>query len=316
VAGRPVLNRLLANLYEQGVEEAVICAYGNTQQLREAAETTGPMRLEFLHEPLPVGNAGCIRDAYDGDKSTLFLVMQAAMLSPPHVSALVEAHRQSKSRLTVMLGSGSEVYVCEPDILKYMPAGGYFDMKEGLIASMVRAGQTVAARTLPRHTCSFRDRKTYLSASETWVNSVSGVSELLSLGLVRRSADLWLADSAAVGRDVTTHGPVVVMDNVRIASGAVIFGPTIIESGVTVGGSTVIDSSAVWPGAVLGVRCHISQCIVDRGAVAPDRCVVSEDVVLRKGDVRCGSWTNRFSSAVSRARLNKGERVTAMSNVR
>ncbi|MBE0535431.1 MAG: hypothetical protein IH624_07145 [Phycisphaerae bacterium] len=189
-------------------------------------------------------------------------------------------------------------------------------MKEGLIPAMVSAGQTVAARTLPRHTCSFRDRKTYLSALETWVNSVSGAGDLLSLGLVRRSADLWLAGSAVVGPHVTTHGPVVVMDNVRIASGAVIFGPTIIESHVMVGGNAVIDSSAVWPGAVLGARCHISQCIVDRGAVVPDHCVVSEDVVLRKGTVRLGSWANRLSSAVSRTRQDKSESVTAMSDVR
>lgn len=278
------------NLYEQGIDEAAICAYGEASSLREVASGIGGMRLEFYDEPLPVGNAGCVRDTWDGDPDTIFLVLHAAMMSPPDVGSLLEAHRLGGSHLTVMLGSAAceehtvgqipELYVCDAKVIEYMPPQGYFDMKEGLIPAMVKARQTVAARVLPRCTCGFRDRRTYLSALGHWLESGCASRELESMGLVNVSDDLWLAADAVVDSGVAIHGPVVALDKVRICSGAVIFGPAILEPDVTVGRNAVLDNCVIWSGACIGPNAHVGASVVGSGGHVEEGAVVDGDAIL------------------------------------
>ncbi len=310
VAGEPALNRLLANLYAQGVDEAVICSYGDNQQLKDAVKNVKGIEIEFPDEPLPVGSAGCIRDASRGDENTLLLVMHAAIISPPKVSTLIEAHQESKSQLTVFFASGPqnsrpedralEFYVCDSQVIDYMPSQGYFDIKEGLIPEMVRVGQTVAAKVFPLHATGFRDRQSYLSALTYYLQSGVDINENLSLDLIRRSKYLWTAENARLAADVTIHGPVVVMERTVIASGVVIFGPTIIEPDVTVGENSLIDNTLVWARANIEPNCRIHHSIIDQSATVRSNSVVNDNVVLCKNTAGFGQSTNLIGAAANR----------------
>ncbi len=309
VAAKPVLTRLLSTLAVQGIDRAVICYYGDNQRLKDAVKDVKGMEIEFLDEPLPVGSAGCIRDASCGDRNTLLLVLYAGIISPPKVSTLIEAHQESKSHLTVFFASGPqssrpedhalEIYICDRRVVDYMPSQGYFDIKEGLIPEMVRFGQTVAAKVLPLHATGFRDRRSCLSALTHYLHSGVDINEDLSLGLIRRSKDLWTAENAQLAADVTIHGPVVVMERVRIASGAVIFGPTIIEPDVTIGENSLIDNTVVWARANIASNCRIHRSIIHHGATVRPNSVVNDNVVLCQNTAEFGPWTNLIGDAAS-----------------
>ncbi len=288
------------NLHDQGVDEAVICAYGGASELKQAARGTNSMKLHFVDEPLPVGNAGCIRDAYDGDRHTVFIVLQASMMSPPDVDLLLQMCRIHKSSLTVVLGSvqpgggppgiAPEIYVCDPGVVEYMPAQGYFDIKEGLIPTMVKARQIVGAVTLPRRTCCFRDGATYLAALGHWLRGDGSSGDLQSAGLVKTSQNLWQADGASIDSNVITDGPVVVMNRARITGPSVIFGPTLIEADVSVGRDSIIDSSALWGGASVGSHCHVCQSVITHNVSVPDHSVMHQRPVFRKLENRLDVW--------------------------
>lgn len=307
VAAKPVLTRLLLSLRDQGIDQAVICSYGDNQQLKNAAKNVTGMEIEFLDESLPVGSAGCIRDSSFGDTNTLLLVLQAAIISPPKVSTLIEAHQESKSQLTVFFTSGPqnfqpeshalEFYVCDSKVIDYMPSQGYFDIKEGLIPEMVRIGQTVAAKVLPLHATGFRDRQSYLSALTHYLQSGVDINENLSLDLIRRSKYLWTAKNAQIAADITIHGPVVVMERTVIASGVVIFGPTIIEPDVTVGDNSLIDKTAVWARANIESNCQIYHSIIDQNATIGSNSVVNDNVVLRNNTAGFGPSTILIGAA-------------------
>ena len=310
VAGKPVLNRLLSSVRDQGIDQAVICFYGDNQRLKDAVKDVRGMELEFLDEPLPVGSAGCIRDASCGDRNTLLLVMYAGIISPPKVSTLIEAHQESKSHLTVFFAShpqssqpedhALEIYVCDRQVIDYMPSQGYFDIKEGLIPEMVRVGQTVAAKVLPLHATGFRDHESYLSALTRYLHSGVDINEDLSLDLIRRSKDLWTAENAQLAADVTIHGPVVVMERAVIASGVVIFGPAIIEPDVTIGENSLIDNTVVWARANIASNCQIRRSIIDHSATVRPNSVVNEHVVLCQNTAGFGPWTNLIGAATNR----------------
>ena len=170
VGGTPVLERLLVSLANQGIDRAVVCSNGEGSLLAESIQVDGRMELEFLDEYLPLGTAGCIRDANkltDTTKKALLIVLPANM-------ALIQAHRQGKSDLTVILNPPTEnhqaekdtagIYICEPSILEFIPQEGYFDIKESLIPQMIQAGKTIHLATLPNHAANFRNHREYLFA--------------------------------------------------------------------------------------------------------------------------------------------------------
>ena len=58
VLGRPVLERLLSNLADQGIRRAVVCCNGERQLLAESIRFDNRLQLEFYDELLPVGVRG------------------------------------------------------------------------------------------------------------------------------------------------------------------------------------------------------------------------------------------------------------------
>jgi len=286
VAGKPAIERLLRHLSRQGIKRAVICSNGDASLLQNFIANINSVQLKFLDEPLPVGSAGCIRDAFDGDTSALLLVFHAGMTSPPNIDMLIRTHRNGKSDLTVMFeptpenseprGHTSGIYICEPSVLDYIPKEGYCDIKEGLIPTMLRSGGTIHATTLPQPTGNFWDRAGYLAAIASYLGNNSNASVDFTHNKLNGSKEVWLAGSAKVDSSARICGPVVIMDGATISKEVVIFGPTIIGRNASIGRGSLIVNSVLWDGAQVGKNCQIQRCVIDYYAVVRSNTIVEE----------------------------------------
>jgi len=103
VAGKPVLEHLLTSLANQGIKQATICSTCAGSLLEESIHADNRLELNFLDESLPVGAAGCIRDAAGDETDALLLIFPASIICPPQIDVLINAHRDGQSDLTVML---------------------------------------------------------------------------------------------------------------------------------------------------------------------------------------------------------------------
>ena len=173
VIDKPALEHLLTNLSKQGIKQAVICSNEQTFLLEKSINPISSINVKFINEKLPVGTAGCIREAVDGDKETLLVVCPASIISLPDLAPLIKAHHLGRSRLTVVFNPysldnfprhTSDIYICELSILNYIPKTGYCDIKEGLIPAMIRAGQVIHAVTTSKPVVNFHNFKGYLTA--------------------------------------------------------------------------------------------------------------------------------------------------------
>jgi len=309
ILDKPVLEHLLRHLQRQGVKQAVICSNGDASLLQSSIAAMNSLQLKFLDERLPAGTAGCIRDAADGDTKTLFLVFNATMLSPPNIDALIRAHRTGKSDLTAIfrhdLENGesrdyaSEIYVCEPKVLEYIPKEGYFDIKEGLIPAMLRAGRTTHAATLHQPPGSFRNRAEYLAAIASCLENGGNTNISFPHHKWNASQDVWLADSAKVDPNARIYGPVVIMDNATISEEAIVFGPTIVGRNVAIGKNTLVEKSALWDGSSVRQNCEVRSCVVDYNAVVPNNSIVEHEAVTYKQNGRLESALNKAASLVN-----------------
>jgi len=308
VAGRPVLEHLLTSLANQGIKQATICSGFDNSLLEESIHVDNRIDVNFLDESLPVGTAGCIRDAAGDETDALgsrkagtLLIFPASIIRPPKIDVLVNAHRDGQSDLTVMLnpdcgnadayasdrrgkssGEPAGIYVCRTSILKHIPKAGYFDIKEGLIPEMLRAGKTVHAATLPNHAGNFRDRQEYLYAIANYLEGAPKLNADLKPCRDADSQTMWIAANAKVEPGARIYGPAVVMDGAHISKGAVVIGPTVLGNDVSIGEDSIVLNSVLWDGAQVGPNCQIQQCILDYNAALRANTVAEEKSILFK----------------------------------
>jgi len=289
---KTVLEHLLTHLVNEGIRHVVICSGEEGVWQAKPICTDDRLAVEFLHEPLPVGTAGCLRDAVKVDEDALFVVFSASIVSPPAIGELIDAHHAGQADLTVFVnpgygdradtGQASGIYVCQPSILKHIPEAGYVDIKEGLIPEMLRAGRTVHAATLTNHTGNFRDWRGYLYAVADYLERTSALESDVQSTEGTMSNNVWIASDARVDPTARIQGPVVIMDGARISSDAVVLGPAVIGRRVTVGQESVVVHSIIWDDARIGPHCGIRRSVVDGHAVIQAKAEVEDTAVALK----------------------------------
>ncbi len=290
VAGKPVLECLLRRLSRQGIKQAVVCTNGSRSLLQQAVATGEDMELEFLDEPLPVGTAGCVRDAAGDESDVLLLVFPASITCPPKIDTLISAHGDGQSDMTVMFNpahtngrampEAAGIYMCETSVLEHIPKEGYFDIKEGLIPEMLRIEKTVHMAVMPNDIGNFREPQEYLCAVAHYLENAPKLPEDLKLRKQTNSQGVWVAANASVDASARIYGSVVIMDGARISKGAVIFGPTILGRNVTIGRDSIVVNSVLWDDAQVGKDCQIQRCLVDYRAVVRDNSDVEAKSIL------------------------------------
>ena len=173
VGDMPILEILIRQLKCEGVDE-VILTVGHMAGLLRAFFNNGEelgVRVRYIYEDHPLGTAGPL--AFVDGLDDTFIVSNGDVLTTLHVGDLVRFHKDQKAAATIAMhrravkidlgvilcNGGSEVvgyiekptydysvsmgiYVFEPDVLKYIPAGEHLDFPN-LIHKLLGAREKV-----------------------------------------------------------------------------------------------------------------------------------------------------------------------------
>jgi exosortase len=289
IIGKPVLEKLLVHLADQGIKRAVICSNGDSILLKESINISKGLDVKFLDEQLPLGTAGCLRDAVDGELDELLILFPASIVNPPKLDTLIKAHCKDHSYLTMVfnpssnenlsIGESTGIYIYEPAVLQHIPTKGYFDIKEGLIPELLRKGKAVHTVTSANQVGNFRNWQGYLDAVMNYLESAPQLNGDLKLCKQTDSQILWKTANAVIDRNTRIYGPVVIMDSAFVSRGSVIFGPAIIGRNVSIGTDSIIVNSVLWDDAQVGPNCEIHRCVVDYKATINTNTVVEEKAI-------------------------------------
>jgi exosortase len=292
IASESVLRRLLQSLAQQGITEAVVCSYEDTEQLAKSIGSMNGMKLTFLDEPMPLGPAGSIRQAVNADDISSLLVIHAGIIGSLDTDELLAEHKKSKSDLTIVLCSENDrnqleagsagIYLCEPAILEYIPAEGYCDIKETLVPALLKAGRKVSVKRLARSVESFRDWQGYIHAVAVYLDNADKTDIDLPVTKSTDGKNIWISSDAKVDETVRIFGPVVIMDGAVLARNAVILGPAIIGANVSIGHGAMVSESVLWDNARIGANCEIRKCLLDYKTIIPDAAVLENKLVSAK----------------------------------
>jgi len=289
IAGKPAVERLLSHLASAGIGDVVVCCEDDQVERLELIGRTTHLNLTVLAEDLTGGTAGCLRDAVGNDPGDVVLLFSGSMASPPAVMSMVRAHLDSGADLTMVFnparseasphGSPAEIYLCKPEALRHIPRGGYSDIKEGLIPSILRAEGTVRPYVLPRNVGNFHDRGGYLAALSAYLAEHPDLVD----DQRPHETDSTAADTP-VHPTARIYGPVLIADQARVAADATVIGPAVVGHRASVGRGSTVVRSVLWDGAEVGEQCEVLESIVDRDMRVPDRVVIAERTISARAD--------------------------------
>lgn len=176
VGERSILEIVLGQLTTAGVTRITLCV-GYLSHLIQAVlndhHSDESVEVEYVHENEPLGTAAPLRLVNGLDET--FLVMNGDVLTTLDYGDLVRRHRESSSLLTIAtherritidygivhVGEGDRivgfeekpeiaaavsmgVYVLEPEVLDFIPAEGYADFPD-LVMALLHAGRGVSS---------------------------------------------------------------------------------------------------------------------------------------------------------------------------
>lgn len=289
ISGKPAVERLLRHLANEGVRDVALCCDSAISGSVGAIEADPRLAVRLVIEELSSGTAGCLRDAVASDPGDLILVSSGSMVRPPSIRDLVEAHTRNPADLTVVFnpgpwggsshGTSAEIYLCRPEVLRLIPAGGYCDIKEGLIPAILRAGGTIKPIVLAQDVGNFHDRAGYIHAVSLYLESEPAATD--GYALCERSSRR--VAPATVGARIDPaariYGPVAISEDTYLARGAVVVGPAVLDHGTQVGENSVVVESVLWNGCKVGADCEVRGSVVERNAVIPDGSIIAEQAV-------------------------------------
>ncbi len=284
IGGKTPLERLLDHLADEGIRSVVVCCERDRVARIESICDGHRLQVAVLREDLTGGTAGCLRDAVGADPGELIMVFSGSVASPPPLHDLVESHCADGSDLTIAFNPGradasvpgapAEIYLCKPDVIRLIPAGGYSDIKEGLIPSILRAGGVVRPVVLSKDVGSFHDREGYLHAVSMHLFQETGCANDRTTHGNRATALHGSVDPSA-----KVCGAVQIGEDADISEGAIVIGPSVIGPRAVVGRDSVVVRSVLWDGARVGERCEVLESVLGDGTVLRDGAMLREQTV-------------------------------------
>jgi mannose-1-phosphate guanylyltransferase len=303
VAGRPMIEDVLAHLRHHGVDEVVLSLGYKPDAFLEAYPdaTCAGVRLTYVVEPEPLDTAGAIAfAAREAGIAERFLVVNGDVLTDLDVSALVEFHDAAGAEGTIALTKVEDpsqfgVVPTEPDgrVIAFVEKpprdeaptdlinAGYYVL-ESSVVDRVPAGRKVniERETFPAMVA---DGGLYARPDGAYWLDVGTPERLLQASLdlltgVRPGGpggDVLLVGDAVVEDDATVERAVLGA-GARVAAGAVVE-DAVLLAGVVVEAGAVVRRSVVGAGAV-----------VSAGSTVTDLSVLGDCVRTEPGSTLSG----------------------------
>jgi len=312
VAGEPISAHIMRWLASFGYTDVAMNVHYLSDTI-EAAFGDGSsygVKLNYLHEAALMGSAGAVKPLQQFFTGT-FVVVGCDDLTDANLDALVTFHKTRGALATIGLVVADEVeqygvvitdergrivefqekppkgtersklvntgiYVFEPEIFDYIPAGEFYDFGRGVFPALLAAGADFYGMRLGG--AYWRDIGTPKEYRLATHDVLAGRVRLRGARATGVPADVRL------GNDVRIEGDVRLGSNVSVGRRVRIAGPTVIGDNVRIGDEAFIERSIVWDGATLGARVRVRDSIVGIDYDVPadtaliDRIVANEPI--------------------------------------
>jgi mannose-1-phosphate guanylyltransferase/phosphomannomutase len=328
IVNNPVMEHVLALLKRYGITEVIV----TVQYLASVIEdyfgdgSQFGMQISYSVEEVPLGTAGSVKKA-EAELDDTFLVISADALTDFNLDEIIEYHRSHNATATLTLyhvpnpleygvviiddegrirqflekPSWGEVfsdtvntgiYVLEPSIFDYYEAGKPVDFSQDVFPALLRNKDQLFGYVSSGYWCDVGNIQEYMRANADVLTKkvdVGVIGHEIGNGIWSQTEDVEIAPDAQL------YGPIYLGEAVKVKSGAIIRGPSVIRDFSIVDSRAQIDRSIIWRnsyvgertevrGAIVGRQCSLkSKSMVFEGAVIGDQTIVGESAIIQPG---------------------------------
>ncbi len=278
-------NNLIANLYHQAW--AISGYFGDG--------SSWGVSIQYSKEEKLLGTAGGVKKC-EWFLDDTFCVISGDALTDIDLSALLAKHRQKGALATIALKAVKEVerfgvvitdddgrissfqekpkreealsekvntgiYIFEPEIFNYLPAGKFYDFGKQLFPYLVKSAAPFYGITMSDYWCDVGDIASYRQVQADVLNSriKTGITGIIETGT--DGQQILVGEGTYIGKNVKLYGTVV------------------LGSGCRIGDNTSISNSVIWNDSYIGENCNI------REAVLGAYCLISDGAEIDSGAV-------------------------------
>lgn len=279
VLNTPFMDHLLALLQKHGVNEVTIAGghlFASLQKHYDQKRDLG-VNLSFVYEEQPLGTAGAVANAWDGQQETV-LVLNGDIFSDVNIQHMLAFHQQNKASLTFLLTSVDDpsqygvvetdnsgrvlsftekppkekanshfinagIYVMEASVLQRVPLGQAVSFEKDIFPSLLAEGELVYG---------------YQSAAY-WIDIGRATDYLkLNFDLLNGRAQTFVVPPDGlydVSKQVIAHRGAVIAKDAQIKK-------SIIWRGCTVGRQTIVDNCVLCDRVFVSADCYIKDSLL------------------------------------------------------
>ncbi|MEA4883801.1 MAG: sugar phosphate nucleotidyltransferase [Clostridia bacterium] len=327
VVNRPIMEHILLLLKAHGVREV----YSNLYYLADQIESyfgdgsSLGMTVKFKVEERLPGTAGGVKNLEDHFDET-FIVISGDLLTDFDLTRALEFHRNRGAIATILLTRidnpleygvvitdragrvqrflekpdwsevfsdtiNTGIYILEPEVLEYIPAGQDFDFSRDLFPLLLKENKPLFGCVADGYWCDVGNIDTYLKAQ---VDAISGKVKV-SIPGEQIAPGIWAGKSAKISSRADLKGPMVLGENCEVAPGArlreycvvgdnVIVAPNSFLVRSTVFGNSYIGEGSVVSGSIICKNVVLKDSVrVGEGAVVSDDCILNTAVTVKPG---------------------------------
>ncbi len=309
VAGRPCIDYVIRSLVASGFQEIITTTAYLSDTLIKSIGEEGDYNASILFsfEARPAGTAGAVRRVANFIDDT-FVVAMGDILADVDFRGLYDFHKRKGGVVTIALTevedptqygivgldakgriqkfkekpskeeafsklANAGIYVCEPEILDFIPADQKFDFSKDLFPKLLSKGLALYGQKI----------------EGVWMD-------------IGRPHDLWKASMEVVRREgrplrragVASEGPIILDPSAVLEGGVTLKGPCYVGPSATVRGESIVDNACLYESARLESKAVVRNSIVLEGSVVGPRAeirdsVVSQNCVIEEGAIIAGS---------------------------
>ena len=323
IVNQPVMEHILGLVKYHGITDIIATLAFMPRVIQDyfgEGEEWG-VNIGYAVEESPLGTAGSVKNAaplLEDDEP--FLVISGDAMTDIDLSAVVAFHKSKGAAVTIALkrvddpldfgvvitdGDGlierflekptwgqvfsdtinTGIYVVEPWVLDYIPAGEPYDFSAELFPKLMDAGHKLYGIAVDGYWCDVGGHETYMDVHR---DILDGKARIFVPG-VHASDGLWVAETAKIEENVTLGHGVVIGENVRIRAGAKIGDFTVIGDNCVIGNDARVTHSVLWSDTYVGRQASVAGSVlcrhvdvrarasVDIGAVIGDESTIGKD---------------------------------------
>lgn len=331
VMGKSVIENVLDRIADAGVERAIVTTMYLPWQIESLGNTRKGMKISYVREKDPLGTAGAVCGAYDGNADTL-IILSGDGLFDYDLKKVLDFHFEKNADVTIVtcrtdnpLDFGVVLYNDDGKITRFEEKPPWAKVISGKINTGIYViNRDVIGKIPPNTQYDFAKQLFPLllaqhkqlfayEAEGTWhdIGNLDGYFEANKTALdgkLKKYPNEGFTAKELKEHGVETESPFYVSRNAIIGSNVKIGAYTVIGDGAVISDNCDISSTIICDGVSLGIGCGIYGSIIGKNTRLGENCITSEGCVIGANAVCDDSIIlPKYSFIHSREHVSSGE---------